>query len=63
METWTEVGRVKPRPAMYRTVCAVPGCTENADPVPFVTRDSAEAWARNHADLTQHVVLIQAATA
>ena len=58
-EAWLEIGRIKPQPRPYRTICSVPGCDMNERPADFAMRDTAEAWARNHADYNGHVVLIQ----
>lgn len=59
-EVWTLVANVKPRPSVYRTVCTTPGCEMNTKPVGFAMNDTAVAWARNHADMTGHVVAVQA---
>ena len=58
-EAWLEIGRIKPQPRPYRTICSVPGCDMNERPADFAMRDTAEAWARDHADFNGHVVLIQ----
>lgn len=60
-DVWTEVSCVHPRARAFRVVCAEPGCGLNSTPVTFVSRDTAESWARYHADDVRHVVLIQEA--
>ena len=60
-ETWVQIAQMRPRTHRFRVVCAELGCPMNEEggDAFFIARDTAEAWARNHADNKQHVTLVQ----
>jgi hypothetical protein len=61
MKTWVVISQMRPRLHRFRVVCAEPRCSMNDvdSPAFFVALDTAEAWARDHADAKQHFTLVQ----